>query len=125
MDTFKLPENKDKLEGLLKECEGVDPAQAPMAKLKELMPAVQEMMDETMKEYGYGPNDLMAVIMQIQALGPEDATIADDGATLMKAVQGDPRARTEACYTPLVAMTIFSYAIGSGADATVTKQLAC
>merc|ERR1719491_1559667 len=89
ISTFKEPENKAKLEGLLKECEGVDPAQAPMMKMMKLMPEVQSMMGGALKEHGYGTNDLMSVTMQIQALGPQDETIAADVAKLMKAVQGD------------------------------------
>jgi len=89
IDTFKQPDNKERLEGLLKECEGCDPAQAGMMKMMKLMPVVQEMMGVAMKEHGYGPNDLMNVTMQIQAFGPQDPTIAADVAKLMKAVQGD------------------------------------
>eukprot|EP00401_Gymnodinium_catenatum_P076728 CAMPEP_0117536112 /NCGR_PEP_ID=MMETSP0784-20121206/41283_1 /TAXON_ID=39447 /ORGANISM="" /LENGTH=332 /DNA_ID=CAMNT_0005332661 /DNA_START=72 /DNA_END=1070 /DNA_ORIENTATION=- len=87
--TFKAPGNKEKLEGIIKECDGGDPAQAGMMKMMKLMPAVQEMMGGTMKEFGFGPGDLMSVTMQIQAFGPEDPTIAADVMKLMKAVQGD------------------------------------
>jgi len=89
IDTFKEPANKENLLSLLKECEGGDPAQAGMMKMMKLMPAVQTMMGSTLKEYGFGPNDLLSVTMQIQAFGPEDPSIAADTAKLMKAVQGD------------------------------------
>merc|ERR1712232_822797 len=89
IEKFKQPANKEKLEGLLKECEGADPAQAGMMKMMKLMPVVQEMMAGPLQEHGYGPNDLMSVTMQIQAFGPQDPTIAADVAKLMKAIQGD------------------------------------
>eukprot|EP00929_Paragymnodinium_shiwhaense_P115736 TRINITY_DN847_c1_g1_i1.p1 TRINITY_DN847_c1_g1~~TRINITY_DN847_c1_g1_i1.p1 ORF type:complete len:332 (-),score=107.76 TRINITY_DN847_c1_g1_i1:85-1080(-) len=89
LQTFKQPENKEKLMAIVKECEGMDPSQAGMAKMMKLMPAVQQMMGSTIQEYGFGPNDLMAVTMQVQAFGTEDPTIAEDSAKLMKAVSGD------------------------------------
>mmetsp|Transcript_128396 Transcript_128396/g.411563 ORF Transcript_128396/g.411563 Transcript_128396/m.411563 type:complete len:344 (-) Transcript_128396:63-1094(-) len=89
LDTFKVPENKDKLTKIVEECEGMDPGTAGMMKMMKLMPAVQEMMGGTLKEYGYTPNDLMTVTMQIQALGSQDPSIAADVGKLMKAVQGD------------------------------------
>eukprot|EP00440_Ansanella_granifera_P047039 gb/GFBE01050941.1/.p1 GENE.gb/GFBE01050941.1/~~gb/GFBE01050941.1/.p1 ORF type:complete len:341 (+),score=127.52 gb/GFBE01050941.1/:1-1023(+) len=89
LETFKQPANKEQLLGIVKECEGMDPSQAGMMKMMKLMPAVQSMMGDTMKEHGFGPNDLMMVTMQIQAFGPEDPSIAADIAKLMKAVQGD------------------------------------
>jgi FKBP-type peptidyl-prolyl cis-trans isomerase FklB len=91
IDTFKIPTNKEKLEGIIKECEagGGDPAQAGMMKMMKLMPAIQEMLGSTMTEYGFGPNDLMQVTMQIQAFAPEDPSIAADIGKVMKAVQGD------------------------------------
>merc|ERR1712217_298445 len=89
MNTFKEPDNKAKLEGLLKECEGADPQSAGMMKMMKLMPAVQSMMGGALKEYGFGENDLMNVTMQIQAFGIEDPSIAADVAKLMKAVSGD------------------------------------
>lgn len=89
LETFKQPANKETLEGIIKECEGADPSSAGMMKMMKLMPAVQTMMGGTLQEYGFGPNDLMSVTMQIQAFGAADPTIAADVGKLMKAVQGD------------------------------------
>lgn len=92
LTTFKLPENTKMLTGLIKECEDAakeNPESAGMMKMMKLMPAVQGMMGETLKEYGFGPDDSMNVIMQVQAFAPEDPSIAADVAKLMKAVQGD------------------------------------
>jgi len=89
IDTFKQPANKENLEGIVKECEAMDPAQAPMMKMMKLMPAVQTMLGEPLKEFGYGPNDLMSLVMEIQAFAPEDESIKVDVGKLMKAVQGD------------------------------------
>lgn len=90
LDTFRQPANKELLQGIVKDCEAADPSEGGnMMKMMKLMPAVGSMMSGTLTEYGFGPNDLMAVTMQIQAFGPEDPSIAADTAKLMKAVQGD------------------------------------
>eukprot|EP00441_Pelagodinium_beii_P024492 CAMPEP_0197660518 /NCGR_PEP_ID=MMETSP1338-20131121/50890_1 /TAXON_ID=43686 ORGANISM="Pelagodinium beii, Strain RCC1491" /NCGR_SAMPLE_ID=MMETSP1338 /ASSEMBLY_ACC=CAM_ASM_000754 /LENGTH=341 /DNA_ID=CAMNT_0043237879 /DNA_START=59 /DNA_END=1084 /DNA_ORIENTATION=+ len=89
LETFKQPANKEKLLGILDECKDMDPSQAGMAKMMKLMPAVQSMMEGTMKEFGFSANDLMMVVMQIQAFSSTDPSIATDIGKLMKAVQGD------------------------------------
>eukprot|EP00931_Biecheleriopsis_adriatica_P108712 TRINITY_DN8303_c0_g1_i1.p1 TRINITY_DN8303_c0_g1~~TRINITY_DN8303_c0_g1_i1.p1 ORF type:complete len:346 (-),score=99.92 TRINITY_DN8303_c0_g1_i1:59-1066(-) len=89
LETFKKKDNKEQLLGIVKECEGLDPSTAGMTRMMKLMPAVQTMMGKTLKEYGFGPNDLMSVTMQIQAFASQDPSIATDIAKLMKAVQGD------------------------------------
>jgi len=91
IQTFRVPANKTQLETLIKECEegSPDPSQAGMMKMMKLMPVIQTLMEPTLKEYGFGANDLMSVTMQIQAFAPEDASIAADVAKVMKAVQGD------------------------------------
>eukprot|EP00927_Polykrikos_kofoidii_P000374 TRINITY_DN10135_c0_g1_i1.p1 TRINITY_DN10135_c0_g1~~TRINITY_DN10135_c0_g1_i1.p1 ORF type:complete len:293 (-),score=70.72 TRINITY_DN10135_c0_g1_i1:141-1019(-) len=89
LETFKQPANKTQLVAIVKEFEGVDPQQASMGKMMKLLPAVQAMMGSTLQEYGFGPNDTMKVVMQVQGFGPQDPTIATDSAKLMKAVQGD------------------------------------
>jgi len=88
LTTFKETANKEKLLAIVKECEAMG-EQANMMKMMKLMPAVTEMMGPTMVEYGYGPSDAMSVVMQVQAFGAEDPTIAEDVAKLMKAAQGD------------------------------------
>ena len=55
----------------------------------QLLPAVQKILTPALRSAGFGPDELMGVAMQIQAFGPEDASIAEDTAKLMKAVQGD------------------------------------
>lgn len=89
INTIKEPANKTKLEGILKECEGGDPAQAGMMKMMRLMPEMQALLGPTLTEYGFKADDLMTVTMQVQAFGAEDASIAADVAKVMKAVQGD------------------------------------
>jgi len=89
LDILKEPANKEKLVGIVKECEGGDETQAKMMKMMKLMPAVQEMVGGTLQEYGYTAADLMSVTMQIQAFGAQDKSIADDVGKLMKAAQGD------------------------------------
>jgi len=64
-------------------------------KMMKLMPAVTELMGDTLKEYGFASGDLMNVTMQVQAFAPEDPSIAADVAKLMKAVQGDINAVLE------------------------------
>jgi len=82
--TFKEPANKDKLLGVIKECEEGDPAQAGMMKMMKLMPAVQEMLTPVLEG-----RELMSVGMEMQAFAAEDASIAADVGKLMKAMQGD------------------------------------
>jgi len=89
INTIREPANKTKLEGILKECEGGDPAQAGMMKMMKLMPEMQTLLGPTLIEYGFKADDLMTVTMQVQAFGAEDASIAADVAKVMKAVQGD------------------------------------
>jgi len=89
LDTVKIPANKEKLEALLKECEGGDPAQAGMMKMMKLMPAVQTMLGPALVAAGYKESDLMSVAMQIKAFDGADASIAADTAILMSAMQGD------------------------------------
>jgi len=86
LETFKEPSNKERLLALVKETEGAG-EQAGMMKMMKLMPVVQEMMGPTLKEFGF--SDLMTPIMQVQAFGAEDPSIAADVATLMAAAQGD------------------------------------
>jgi FKBP-type peptidyl-prolyl cis-trans isomerase FklB len=90
--TFKQPDNKTKLEKIIKECDdaaAADPSQAGMMKMMKLLPEVQTLMGPTLSEYGFMPGDLMTVTMQIQAFAAEDASISADVAKLMKAAQGD------------------------------------
>jgi len=86
---FKEPTNKEELLGIAKKCEDAGPEQAGMMRMIQLLPAVQKILTPALKASGFGPDELMGVAMQIQAFGPEDATIATDTAKLMKAVQGD------------------------------------
>ena len=58
-------------------------------KMMKLMPAVQKMLSPIMEAEGYQASELMTVMMQIQAFGEADPTIAADTEKLMKAVQGD------------------------------------
>ena len=89
VDTFVLPANKAKLSAIVAECDAGPPESASMMKMMKLMPAVQEMMTEPMTAAGFGPDDLMSVMMQIKSFEGEDPTIAADTEKLMKAVQGD------------------------------------
>jgi len=89
INTIREPANKAKLEGVLKECEGGDPAQAGMMKMMKLMPEMQIILGPTLVEFGFRAEELMSVTMQVQAFGAEDASIASDVAKVMKAAQGD------------------------------------
>jgi hypothetical protein len=91
IQVFRVPENKTMLEKLIKECddEAGDPAAAGMMKMMKLMPAIQTLLADTLKEFGFGAGDLMTATMQIQAFAPEDPSIAADIGKIMKAVQGD------------------------------------
>jgi len=89
LTVFAVPANKEKLTALVTECDAGPPESAQMMKMMKLMPAVQEMMADTLKDAGYAATDLMSVITQIMAFGPSDPTIQAGTETLMKAAQGD------------------------------------
>jgi len=84
LDMFKEPANKASLTGLLAEIDTGDPAQAGMARMMKLLPAVQAMLQPVLEG-----RDLMSVGMEMQGFAAEDPTIAADVAKLMKAMQGD------------------------------------
>jgi len=89
LDAMKQPDNVKTLKDVIKECEDAPPENAAMMKMMKLMPAVQAAMGGPLKEYGFSGDDLMNVMMQVQAFAPEDPSIAADCGKLMKAVQGD------------------------------------
>ena len=86
MDAFKQPDNKKKLMGIVQECEAAG-GDAGMMKMIKLMPACQELLAPTLKEYGFGTEELMSAALQLQTF--DDASIKTDVAKLMKAMQGD------------------------------------
>jgi len=81
--------SKAKLSGIIKECEAGPPESAGMMKMVKLMPAVQEIVGPAVQAAGLGGQDLMTLMMQVQAFGAQDASIKADTEKLMKAVQGD------------------------------------
>jgi len=89
MAAFVEPSNKATLLGLIKECEDAPKESAGMMKMMKLMPAVHKMLSPILEAEGYQASELMTVMMQIQAFGEQDPTIAADTEKLMKAVQGD------------------------------------
>jgi len=89
LTVFAVPANKERLTALVAECDAGPPESAQMMKMMKLMPAVQEMMADTLKDAGYAATDLMSVITQIMAFGPSDPTIQAGTEKLMKAAQGD------------------------------------
>ena len=89
---FLTPANKEQLVKLVAECEaaaGAGGDAGGMMKMMKMMPAIQTMLAPTLKEYGYGPDELMSVATQLMSFGASDPTIAADTGKLMKAAQGD------------------------------------
>eukprot|EP00286_Rhodomonas_abbreviata_P006592 CAMPEP_0181317994 /NCGR_PEP_ID=MMETSP1101-20121128/16768_1 /TAXON_ID=46948 /ORGANISM="Rhodomonas abbreviata, Strain Caron Lab Isolate" /LENGTH=339 /DNA_ID=CAMNT_0023425431 /DNA_START=24 /DNA_END=1043 /DNA_ORIENTATION=+ len=89
LDKVKEPANKEKLEGVVKECEGADPANAGMMKMMKLLPAVEGILGPVLLEAGFKQGELTTAAMEIQAFSAADPSIAADTAALMAAVQGD------------------------------------
>jgi FKBP-type peptidyl-prolyl cis-trans isomerase FklB len=88
MATFQEPANKAKLTALVEETKDAGD-DAAMMRMMKMMPMLQTMLGPTLKEYGYGPDELMTVATQLMGFGAEDPTIAADTSILMKAAQGD------------------------------------
>jgi hypothetical protein len=52
-------------------------------------PQLQTILEPTLTEFGFKPDELITVAMQLQGFGAADPTIAADTAKLMKAASGD------------------------------------
>ena len=83
--------NKDSLTKTIQEIENApgDASQKQMQKMLQLLPKVQQLMAPALTEHGFKADELMSVVMKIQACAADDPTIAADTMKLMKAAQGD------------------------------------
>merc|ERR1711924_153852 len=66
-----------------------DASSKQMQKMMQLLPKVQQLMALALTEHGFKADELMSVVMKIQACAADDPTIAADTMKLMKAAQGD------------------------------------
>jgi len=88
----RVPANKDMLMRTMKEGEADhegDSAEASMKKMIKIMPAIQTVLGDVLREYGFACTDLLSAIRQIRAFASEDQSIATDIGKMMKAMQGD------------------------------------
>ena len=83
--------NKDSLTKTIQDIENSpgDASQKQMQKMLQLLPKVQQLMAPALMEHGFKADELMSVVMKIQACAADDPTIAADTMKLMKAAQGD------------------------------------
>ena len=63
-----------------------DASQKQMQKMLQLLPKVQQLMAPALTEHGFKADELMSVVMKIQACAADDPSIAQDTA---KAAQAD------------------------------------
>ena len=83
--------NKDSLTKTIQDIENSpgDASQKQMQKMLQLLPKVQQLMAPALTEHGFKADELMSVVMKIQACAADDPSIAQDTMKLMKAAQGD------------------------------------
>jgi FKBP-type peptidyl-prolyl cis-trans isomerase FklB len=83
--------NKDSLTKTIQAIEDApgDASSKQMQKMMQLLPKVQQLMAPALTEHGFRADELMSVVMRIQACAADDPTIAADTTKLMKAAQGD------------------------------------
>jgi len=89
LSTFK--ENKGMLTKVVDEIEAApgDASSKSMQKMIRLLPKVQQLMAPALEAHGFKVDELMSVVMKIQACAADDPSIAADTMKLMKAAQGD------------------------------------
>ena len=66
-----------------------DASSKSMQKMIRLLPKVQQLMAPALEAHGFKADELMSVVMKIQACAADDPSIAADTMKLMKAAQGD------------------------------------
>ncbi len=83
--------NKDSLTKTIQDIENApgDASSKQMQKMMQLLPKVQQLMAPALTEHGFKADELMSVVIKIQACAADDPTIAADTMKLMKAAQGD------------------------------------
>ena len=83
--------NKDSLTKTIQAIEDApgDASSKQMQKMMQLLPKVQQLMAPALTEHGFKADELMSVVMKIQACAADDPSIAQDTMKLMKAAQGD------------------------------------
>jgi len=86
---FKVEENKQRLMNLVKECDAIDdPQKKILAKMQKFTPAVIDLCGDVMGEYGFGQNDIMRGIIEIQAHAASNPQMQTKVQVIMDAFQG-------------------------------------
>jgi hypothetical protein len=90
IEAFKVEENKQKILNILAEVAKLPPDQQIMARMMQVLPAVQEIQQNALDKYGFNfPGGAMQAMMQIQVASQNDPAMAAKVQQLMQIAQGN------------------------------------
>ena len=90
IEAFKVEENKQKILNILVEVAKLPPDQQIMARMMQVLPAVQEIQQNALDKYGFNfPGGAMQAMMQIQVASQNDPAMAAKVQQLMQIAQGN------------------------------------
>eukprot|EP00943_MAST-04B_sp_MAST-4B-sp1_P002781 g2781.t1 len=87
---FQVEANKQKILNILAEVAKLPPEQQVMARMMQVLPAVQEIQQNALEKYGFNfPGGAMQAMMQIQVASQQDPDMAAKVQQLMQIAQGN------------------------------------
>ena len=87
---FQVEENKQKILKILADVAQLPPEQQVMARMMQVLPAVQEIQQNALEKYGFNfPGGAMQAMMQIQVASQSDPDMAAKVKQLMSIAQGN------------------------------------
>ena len=87
---FQVEANKQKILNILAEVAKLPPEQQVMARMMQVLPAVQEIQQNALEKYGFNfPGGAMQAMMQIQVASQQDPDMAAKVQQLMAIAQGN------------------------------------
>ena len=87
---FQVEENKQKILKILADVAQLPPEQQVMARMMQVLPAVQEIQQNALEKYGFNfPGGAMQAMMQIQVASQNDPDMAAKVKQLMSIAQGN------------------------------------
>lgn len=87
---FQVEENKQKILKILADVAQLPPEQQVMARMMQVLPAVQEIQQNALEKYGFNfPGGAMQAMMQIQVASQNDPDMATKVKQLMSIAQGN------------------------------------
>mmetsp|Transcript_50083 Transcript_50083/g.93654 ORF Transcript_50083/g.93654 Transcript_50083/m.93654 type:complete len:149 (-) Transcript_50083:131-577(-) len=88
-EKFSDAETKKELKGIVEEANKVeDPMMRQMKMMQDLMPAVQKLMNDEIKAYGFTDETVLMGVMQVQLIAMADPELKDKAQELADALQG-------------------------------------